>query len=390
MSLTREFLIHEVQPEVILDSYGEFNNVDMFLTFEGRKMLFNSVRILFDVEIEGLVGLDNTTTAKNLFYNHSAGGHAFVESIETQVRGSSVESLQEYARYVVMKTSSTKSSSDLCNGSSACEGKAPSNRLTNYLLRGYPSGYLSEGATGQGTVGTYPNSITTPLDVSFKPDICLNNSPNTSISYRKVGEQPVRLSIRLARNFSALYGADMGSAVSYKLTNLRVTFASVMDDGTDDPETLFRCKNNIKASFTGNFANIQAIVPAPANAVSISFQPQGNENQALLDNYQMYAPPDVRKVQFLFNDSTSQYISYVLENREEILDRAIESFSDTGGNEAQLYKLVGNNGYMLGLNFGEYVPFQNGQKFNLQLTSSIGTQAIPYIAYMYFHTLVVL
>lgn len=388
--MEREYLLHEVQPEVILESYGEFSNVDLFLTFEGRKMLFNSVRILFDIEVDGLAGLDNITTAKSLFYNHTVGGHGFLESVETQVGGSSVENLQEYARYVAMKTSSTKSSSDLCNGSSACEGKVPCSRLSNYAIRGFPSGFLSEDAGTQGVVGAYANSITTPLDVSIKPDICLNNSPNTSISYRKVGNQPVRVSVRLARNFSALFGADMSSAVSYKLSNVRLTFASVLDDGSDDAETLLRCKSNIKTSFTGDFANIQAIVPQPANAVSISFQPQGNENRAKLDNYQMYAPPNVRKVQFLFNDSTNQYVSYQLENREEILERGIESFSDTGGNEASLYKLVGNNGYIIGLNFGEYVPLMNGQKFNVQLTSDIGTQNIPYLAYMYFHTLSVL
>ena len=383
----REYLLHEVQPEVILSSYGEFANIDLFLTFEGRKMLFNSVRLLFDIETAGLADLDTLYSAKNLFYNHCAGGHGFIQSIETQVAGSSVENLQEYARYVVMKTSATKGSSDLCNGSSSCEGKTATNRLTNNAIRGFPSGFLSEGGNAQGTEDKYNNSITTPLDVSLKPDICLNNSPSMSVSYRAVGNQPVRVSLRLARNFSALFGGDMGAAVSYLLKNIRLTFASVPDDGVDDGIVL-RCKSNIKASFTGDFANIQAIVPAPANAVSISFQPQANENRDKLDNYQLYMPPQVSKVQFLFNDSTNQYISYQLENREEILERAIESFADTGGNEAQLYKLVGNNGFLIGLNFSEYVPLQNGQKFNVQITSSIGSQNIPYLAYMYFHTLV--
>tara|TARA_R110002153_G_scaffold39683_2_gene114150 strand:+ start:360 stop:1529 length:1170 start_codon:yes stop_codon:yes gene_type:complete len=384
----REFLMHEVQPEVILDAgYGEFANIDLFLTFEGRKMLFNSVRLLFDVTTAGLAGMDNSTTARNLFFNHCAGGHGFIESIETQVAGASVENLQEYARYVVMKTSATKSSNDLCNGSSSCEGKVATNRLSNNALKGFPSGFLSEAGGNQGTIGTYTNSITTGFDVSLKPDICLNNSPNMSVAYRAVGNQPVRLSIRLARNFSALFGGDMSVAVTYALKNMRLTFASVPDDGQDEGIVL-RCKTNIKASFTGNFANIQAIVPAPANAVSISFQPQANENRDKLDNYQLYMPPQISKVQFLFNDSTNKYISYQLENREEILERAIESFADTGGNEAQLYKLVGNNGFLLGLNFSEYVPLQNGQKFNVQVTSAIGTQNLPYLAYLYFHTLV--
>jgi hypothetical protein len=88
----------------------------------------------------------------------------------------------------------------------------------------------------------------------------------------------------------------------------------------------------------------------------------------------------------MFNDSTNQYISYVIESKEEALEKGIESLVSTGHNGVfNAGRLQRNNNWIAGLPFNGFVDLSN-QRFNLQLVSDID-QNNPHNIYMYFHSL---
>ena len=88
----------------------------------------------------------------------------------------------------------------------------------------------------------------------------------------------------------------------------------------------------------------------------------------------------------MFNDSTNQYISYVIEDKNEMLEKGVESLVATGHNGVfNAGRLQRNNNFIAGLNFNGFVDLSN-QRFNVQLVSDIDTNN-PYNIYMYFHSL---
>ena len=121
-------------------------------------------------------------------------------------------------------------------------------------------------------------------------------------------------------------------------------------------------------------------------AVSCSFQPQEEENTFKNNNLQLSKVPNLQQTQFLFNDSTNTLISYLIKTNQEVTQRFIDSFMDTGRNSLSTQKLANNNGFGLGLDLGQIVDLSN-QKFSIQLTSGIES-SVPFIIYMYFHSFV--
>ena len=353
---------HEVFPEnIVAGGYKEFDNVDFVMTYEGRKLQLNSIRVLCDITITPSAGnLTNIVSNPDLYYDGKVGAHGVIDSIITSVNGSVIENSTSYGRLVSMKTKATTRPSDMNVASNSCEGKVSNDRF----------------------------------NVAIKPDFCLNNSFSDSgglplISFRKSGT--VKVSLRLARNFAFLYGEDAGGS-SYTLTNLRMTYMSRDDDGTDDMISM-RSVVGIRQGLASDYANIQAVVPAVCNAVSMSVQPQDYENQSRYNNYQLHTVPQFTSVQYLFNDSTNKYLTFLLRTEPESLERYIDSFRDTGMNSADLVSLRANLSYGLGLSWGSYISLMN-QKFNIQLQSGIGSSVKPdgtartWIAYMFFHTLI--
>ena len=385
---------HEVFPEnIVAGGYKEFDNVDFVMTYEGRKLQLNSIRILCDITVTPSGGnLTNVVSNPQLYFDGKVGGHGVIDSIISSVNGAVIENSTSYGRLVSMKTKATTRPSDMNVASNSCEGKVSNDRLTNLLLRGVPSGKFTTDATPANH--NYLTSIVDPFNVAIKPDFCLNNAFSDSgglplISFRKSGT--IKVSLRLARNFAFLYGED-ATGSSYTLTNLRMTYMSRDDDGTDDTISM-RSVVGIRQGLASDYANIQAVVPAVCNAVSMSVQPQDYENTARQNNYQLHTVPQFTSVQYLFNDSTNKYLTFLLRTEPESLERYIDSFRDTGMNSADLVSLRANLSYGLGLSWGSYISLMN-QKFNIQLQSGIGSSVKPdgtartWIAYMFFHTLI--
>lgn len=357
---------HQVQPQNLKSTYGEYDSVDFELTFENRQLVPSSIKLEADLTV--MPDGSALQTNQKVYIDPFIGAHSFVDSIITEVQsGGVLENFQNYPRFQRMVADTTMTVDDMMNSENTCELRSPNLKVTQALLSGHKMS----------------NSTTTvlPPDFSIKPNFCLNTI-NAPLDYSKTGA--VRITVKLARNFSALYGPGVAATTIYQLSNLRLCFNSVVGKPS---KVSMRTKLGIKQAITSAFANIATKVPAVCRGVSCSFQLQSEENSQYENNVETVVPPNIKELSFAFNDSLNEYITYVIKGRAELLDKYIESFANTGSNMIRLSKLEARKGYGIGLQFGTtgdplFIDLSN-QKFNVQITSDISEN---YNIYMYFHS----
>lgn len=362
---------HRAECEQKKDSYIEFDSLDFNINVgEGRVLVKNSVRLCADLRI-----LDNgARSAVEINFDPKCGAHAFIDSATTQFLDGPMsgqkENVQNYSRYVAMQESCTKTPEDSLNASMVVELKADDEATT--VL--YSKGRVTRNS------GT---KITQDQDFAMKPVCMLNKMSGGHLPYSKSGV--IRLSLNLSPNRASLMGLVYNQAQdSYELRNPRLLYQSLPDVGNNQ-QTIMRTIYNIKNTIQSNFANIQARVPAIAEAVSVSFQRQDREQSVPFSNYLLNQPCGIEEIQFLFNDSTNEYISYKIDDKTEMLQRFINSFKDTGHNTISGDRFNANNTFGLGMSFGGFIDLST-QKFALQVRSKINNTQ-PYNCYMYFHGL---
>ena len=361
--------------------YEEFDNVDFVLTHDGRSMVLGSLRLEGEVEVlvDGTKTLNETTNGADpaipvkeytVMLDGDVGAHSFIESVNTRVGGMVAENLSEYGRYCKMSAVVMTSANDNNNSSNVCELKAPKSLNTRNLLKG-----IVPTATG-----SVANPIRKNPDFSIKPRICLNGGQGL-VPYRRSGD--IRVSFNLARNFAALQGINMSSRVAYKLKNLRITYATVPDDGSNEPVAV-KTKIAVKQSIQSSLANINVRVPNVCDAVSCSFNVQSQENAPKYNNYALHQVPNLTRTVFMFNNTSNSLVSYEIKSTPELTDRAIDSFVDAEKNNLSPVRLANNEGQIIGLRFDENIDLSKNA-FTLQLDSAV-SNLVPLIIYLYFHS----
>jgi hypothetical protein len=371
------YLFHEIQPENSKSQYTEFNNLDFVMTFEGRKLLCNSVKLQADLRITK--GGANITDSEDIKMDASIGAHGVVESINTSFQNvGRVENLNSYPRYVGMVADTTTTKEDMCNSENICEMRA----MTDKILKVQLSGFTTDAS---GSTTNNPNSF------SIKPLFVLNSAVgkedpnNVELSFKKSGV--IRVSFTLARVFNLLFGNDVDSTCSYTLTNVRLAFTSVPEDNVANT-LIHKTKYHIKQSILSSRSNVAAQVPAVCNAVSTSFVRQSEENAAIYNSYQRQHFPLLDQLQYLFNNNTNARIQYTIKNKQDALQRYISSFRDVKHSQVNLVNLSANKAYGLGLFWEQYVNLAN-QTFNISLNSADSTiSADPFSIHAYFHSVV--
>lgn len=363
-----------IQPESVKSAYTEFDTLDYVITAPGRAIVSNSVRLEGDLRVQKSGA--NLTLADDVKIDPQTGAHAFIESLtlDTKANGN-VENITEYARWAAMKTKAQQTREDMFNATAVCELKTPDEKVSRALLRGIPTS----------TSGTTVNDNN---DFSIRLHTILNNvaSDNKAISVARMGGE-IRLSIRLARVFNALYGNDVDANVTYSLSDVRLSFATVPDDpAAANMGYVFRSVVALKQNINSSFVNVASKVPAIATGVSATFLEQSREGSAVYNNQALELLPNQSQLQFLFNDSQNEAIAYVINDRAEVLHRYVDSLRSGGANAASLQNVNANQDYGVGLSFGEVVDLR-GQKFNVQLQSGADS-GTPYQIFMYFHALV--
>tara|TARA_R110002096_G_scaffold263792_1_gene457287 strand:+ start:124 stop:1257 length:1134 start_codon:yes stop_codon:yes gene_type:complete len=368
-----------VIPENIKDTYEQYDQVDFVCTFEGQAINLNSVRLEGKVNVTQDGAELNTVTnnIKDIKLDRFVGAHSFIESVQTQISGNMVENITNYGRYVKMTTSATHGQGDMCNASAVCELKAPTERMSNMVLKGVVP------ETAPPSLGV--NALRVDPDFSFKPLIALNSGVGSALPYSKSGV--IRLSFNLARVGAALYGVDVNANTLYTLSDLKLSYSTIPETPEmKDQKIVMNTKLCISQSIQTQLASISIKVPSVVNAVSCSFLAQGSENSLKDNTLGLEKVPNLNQLQFMFNDSTNSYISFLLRDNVEIVGRYLDSFYDSPRNAMTINNLANNDGYGVGLDFDDFVDLRN-QKFNLQIDSAI-SNLNPMVVYMYFHSII--
>lgn len=354
-------------PENLRDSYGEFDTVDFVLTFDQMALQLGSLRLEGDLEVRK--GGNRIAATQDIKYDRTIGAHSFIESIQTEMLGQVFENLVEYPRMCKMYAAGRNQQGDMCNTHNICELKAPYDYLTTLILGGnQPVGQLS-------------TPIYEEPDFSIRLDTILNSAVDF-VPYSKTGA--IRVSINLARTVSALYGKDMDATVTYALKNLKLSYRTTDDMSVVSKSVMLKKRMSIKSSIQSSLANIQSKVPSTSvKAMFASFQEQSHENQYFWNNVALDKIPNLDEIQFLFNDSTNQFISFVIRSQPEVLLNYVKAMGETGRNSVTLKEMNNNDGYGVGVSMGDELIDLTNQKFAVQINSEISS-AKPYIMYMYF------
>jgi hypothetical protein len=372
-----DLLYHIAQPENVKATYEELNNVDFRISGPGRALLAGSVRLVGDVIVTANTSFvaDGSGNLNRVMYDGFIGAHSFVDTVTTSFSTSGqVENIRFYPRYVAAKAKASIAPSDLYNSVYTPEQRTPNCEHADLLLKGF---------TVDPTLGAFDAALTRPMDFSLKLDCCINNPmDNNMISFDKNGD--LTLSLTVARSVYVLYGDPaIGNTKVIELSNLRLMYSTVADLPKPMPIQL-KVETDLKQSIQSSNAVITTKAPIVANAFFITFVRQQDENTALVNGMEGQRLPNVRRVEYTWNDSLSNQYRYELESEEEFLSNYIKAVNMAiiAENNASLNVLASNDSYGLGLSFGSFVDLSQS-KIGIRIDSDV-SNTDPYTAYMFF------
>ncbi len=354
---------HLVEPTNPKNSYSEYDDVRFQISFLGRKLVLNSIRLM------GKVTVANNGTAADVRIDNFIGAHSFIEEVLTSTNNQGLlETIQAYPRMVGMMRKATLDQVNLMNSEYTCEMSAPTQMIARQILKG---NNLKTGSV----------DVTQSADFSIKPHCVINQAEgNQMLSYSKTGD--ISLNIRLNRNDQVVFGSNAGATTEYSLTDLRVSFLTVDDDGKVDTH-LMRQKVTLQQPVQSSFVSISSKVPAErCVGVVASFMENKRQSNYEYNDVQQMELPNVSAVNFLFNDSENRFITYEITNNVDVLTRYLQAYRRDGQTDATIQKIEANKAYGIGLNFEGVLDLSN-QKFTTQITSDV-SNTNPYTAYFYF------
>tara|TARA_R100000951_G_scaffold77160_1_gene65162 strand:- start:3992 stop:5155 length:1164 start_codon:yes stop_codon:yes gene_type:complete len=381
--MSQNYLYHCIQPdnEPSNGIFTEFSMADFSLTFPERKLVTGSIRISANVTLVG--GVANSDAAiSNVFVDPKVGSHALFDQMSTTLdRVGQIENILEYNKYAKAVSQATSSHADYMKGSKVCELQAPNENWSKIVFKGVDSARTYAATTFLPTISELAN-------FSMKPLVCLNSAVggDGTISFRKSGV--IRMSVRVARALQAMYGSSVsaagaGSQPSISITNLRLHFSSVADDGADFPLTLSNTVS-VKSTIQSTFANVSASVPAVCRSVFGTFIRADREAAGAMSNpLACETLPGWKSVQFLYNDTiNNSLVSYTINDREECKKRYLRAVSSSDHSSIGKWAEKHDDGFGVGLAFDGLLDLRS-QKINIQLTSNVDSGS-PYIFSLFF------
>lgn len=366
---------HSTPPENVKDSYGESETIDFRMSYLGRNLNCGSVYLLGNSTCSG-----NLNVANKIAYDGHVGSHVYIDAVSTtSTLLGQLEDFSNYGRFISSKAKAYLSKEDLFNSMYVCENRVPDESMASLLLKGVAD-------VNQVAISPIVPAKTRPLDFALKLDFILNNPVgNVALPYEITGDNTV--SIKTSRVINALYGdAQLGVTKTYNLSNLQLFYTTVADDGKRS-KYAFRAKYGIKQSIQSSYSSVSTKIPLVCDSFWMTFIQQSQENSALYNSMQNQKPPNVDRIEILYNDSFSQQFTYDIDNIEEMLTNYIKAVAQVvGDNSVSLTKIASNDCYGLGVNFGTMLDLS---KTKLSVNINSGVQSTnPYSAYMFFSGLV--
>ena len=371
--------LHRTIPESSSENYTPFQTVDFLIDARGRKLLKNSIRIEGDITALDAVGGAAITFASNVKIDNSIGAHTFFDSwsVETENKGV-LENLQNSPRHNAMVSRATLASDDLLSSQYVAEARGPVEVNGNYVLQ-----KVSDNAYVAGQAEITANQ--TQPSFSIMPQICFNRMGGDDYSFNKGGF--IRVSCILAPANQALFGGG-AAAKDYTLQNLALRFQTREDDGSQGP-MLMKSYVNVVSSVQSTATTVSARVPSQSvNGVALSFVKQSVVNDPQQNSHALESLPQWSTIEYLFNNSLQQYLTYTLRDESDAVHRGLEALETAGHSQVSAKTLKANKGQIMGLPFQEYVDLSN-QKFTINFkVDSNSIAAEPMDVQMYFSTLI--
>ena len=371
--------LHRTIPESSSENYTPFQTVDFLIDARGRKLLKNSIRIEGDITALDAVGGNPITFASNVKIDNSIGAHTFFDSwsVETENKGV-LENLQNSPRHNAMVSRATLASDDLLSSQYVAEARGPVEVNGNYVLQ-----KVSDNAYVAGQAEIAANQ--TQPSFSIMPQICFNRMGGDDYSFNKGGF--IRVSCILAPANQALFGGG-AAAKDYTLQNLALRFQTREDDGSQGP-MLMKSYVNVVSSVQSTATTVSARVPSQSvNGVALSFVKQSVVNDPQQNSHALESLPQWSTIEYLFNNSLQQYLTYTLRDESDAVHRGLEALETAGHSQVSAKTLKANKGQIMGLPFQEYVDLSN-QKFTINFkVDSDKIAAEPMDVQMYFSTLI--
>lgn len=372
-----------ILPESNQATYSENDNPMFIMTFEGQKMLSGSVYL------SATLNVSDTTPANldGIYYDNSIGGHSFFNTLTTKFKNiGTIETLDNYPRFVGMKADATIDVNDMNMASKLCELRMPDYRHTWVYHTGV-------GNQNNLAVPVALRDNAADANVHIRPrfyikiDNVLNNiySANGAmgqIPFTKTGE--ISLNIQMASIKEALFGNKLGATGTFNLSNMRLHFMTVADDGKNE-RFIIRYKQSVPQELNSANSTINAIVPGVIETVNASFIRQSHRNTYLNNNYQREELPNVSDIQFILNDASDSFISFPLDNREEILYNYLLSFGDASHDNIHSDLFKNDKNYGIGLRLPSPMNMSN-QKLSININSEV-TSTDPMACYIFLHGL---
>ncbi len=370
--MAQNIIYHEARPMNDSTAFGEFESVDWEIEDVGRKLLKNSIYVEADLEVFSSTGVVNPTFSR-IGVTRDIGFHSFYESWQVEAKSQNIQNIQHYPRYVNIVETGNGNISSCLTPMSQAEGKQISEEAARYVCQ------LSSCSHRTAT-----NVILTkPANICIKPKICLNSMAGDDYSFSKNGA--IRISTNLARNGSALHGRGVGATTSYRLSNMRLKYMTIPDDGKQSA-IMMNSVVSVKQSINSQQANLSVKVPAQAvSGVVVTYIAQANEVGLATDSYKLEKLPLLDEIQYLFSDSQAKYISYNVTDQQDMVKMGVEALSNAGIKvKANSFKNNGDEGVVHGLDFQQSIDLSR-QKFGLNLRSSSDKMnANPRSVYMHF------
>ena len=380
--MSNQYLQHRIFPLNTASKYEQYTNVDFRLSFPGRKMVANTMRIegRFNVYKNSTPDRLSNTDDKSYFDNMVGINAVFQDLTTTTANQGNLELITEAPRYSKMVSSSMATENDMGNSHNSCELRNRTLVLSNRMMRGEKFDFQADGDLAQNG-----------MSFSTKPICCLNSAMSAGnlpeVKYSTTGD--ITFSIRLARNEAVFFGSDVetaraaGDNYNYDLSELSVVFSSVPDDNQPQMPITLATVLNVRQSIQSTFSNISVNIPSMSNGCSVSFLKQSEENNYKFNNTRLERPLKVSQVEYLFNDATNKYITFNLKSQTEILGRYLDSMGNSKVNNFSTSLIKANEAYGVGIPFNQYLDL-SVNKFGINITSGISS-AEPLVAYLYFH-----
>ena len=371
-------LHHRVIPSSSSEQYNPNQTVDFHLQVPGRKIINGSVRIEGTVSAVNSLG-DPIVFADSCKLDAFVGAHAFLQQMSTEVESKGmIETLQQYPRYVSVASKASMSQDDTLSlnmqAELRCGGKSENGK---YALQRVVD------RTDGGTI-----ALTDSVDPSFsiKPMVAINRASGNNYSFDRLGF--MRISAILSQSRNAMFGLDGQTPAlpcTYTLSNLAIRFSTVPEDGDSSPmlcRSYFSTTNSISST---NSSLVSRVPSTRVNGVTVAFIKQADSRSASSNTTALQSIPQFISTEYLFQNSVSGGIEYVINDEGEAIQRGIDSLSMTGHSNVSTQLLQANDGFLLGFAFDSYLDMSQSLFSQRLVIGDTSVSSSPYDCHSFFH-----